>query len=76
MFFKIIDDSGVDYNFLSAFCIPSTSWKGQIVKGFRAPTLYAGAVIVEKPYGISGVWITDEKNLEEVPEMQEKNELF
>lgn len=64
--FKIIDDSGVDYAFLSGFGISDKSWKGQIVKGDYCPSLYAGAVVVEKPFGLSGVYVASKECFEEI----------
>jgi len=64
--YLIIDDSGVDYNFLAAFGYSDQSWKGQIVIGNPAPNLYAGAVVVEKPFGISGTWTTEIECLKEI----------
>jgi hypothetical protein len=57
--YKIIDESGVDFNFLSAFGVSRRSWVGQVVSGNVADYLYPGAIVVNKPFGISGVWITD-----------------
>lgn len=45
--YKIIDDSGVDYNFLAGFGHPTTSWVGQIVKGNKTDWA-GGSIIVEK----------------------------
>jgi len=66
MKYRIVDDSGVDYDFLSGFGIPYQSWKGEIVEGGPCPSLYAGAVVVEKPFGITGFYIASSECFEEV----------
>ncbi len=62
--YKIIDDSGVDYNFIAAFGYPKTSWVGQIVKGGEVD--HRGWVTIEKPFGIAGWYTTDAFKLEEI----------
>lgn len=64
--YEIIDDSGVDYNFLGPEAVSRGSWKGQIVNGNEAPGLYEGAIVIEKPFGLTGVWISDTKSLREI----------
>ena len=65
--YRIIDDSGVDYNFLAGgFRQSSPRWLGQIVKGGPCPGLYEGAMVVEKPFGLTGSYTCDAKCLEEV----------
>lgn len=67
MKYRIIDDSGVDYAFLSAFGVSNKSWVGQIVEGKPCPSLYQGAVVVVKPFGLSGVYVAGSECFEEIP---------
>ena len=66
--YKIINDSGVDYNFLAGFGHPKTSWVGQIVKGGERSSWGGGTITVEKPFGISGTYTADESHFEEIIE--------
>ena len=52
--YKLIDDSGVDYSFLSAFSY-ARSWKDQILRGKVSPHL-EGHITVEKPFNIPGTF--------------------
>jgi hypothetical protein len=64
-YYKIIDDSGVDYNFLKAFSTEyGKSWKGQIVIGNENSD---GLIVIKKPFNIPGYFVTDKKNVERVP---------
>lgn len=63
--FKIVNDSGVDYNFLAGFGHPKTSWLGQIVKG-NTIDWAGGSVIVEKPFGIAGTYTAPASHFEEI----------
>jgi len=60
--YKIIDDSGVDYNFIR----DSRSWLGEIVKGGPCPSLYSDAIVVEKPFGLIGTYTASSCNFEEI----------
>jgi len=64
--YKIIDDSGVDYNFIAGFGYEKKSWLGQIVQGGPNPALYTDAITVEKPFGIGGTYTADKKCFEEI----------
>lgn len=57
--YRIIDDSGVDYNFLGKKAKAKGSWVGQIVKGAPNPSLYPNCVTVEKPFGLGGTYSAD-----------------
>ena len=50
--YEIVDDSGVDYNFLG----DDRPWKGQVVQGNPDPSAYPDAVTVEKPFGLAGTY--------------------
>jgi hypothetical protein len=62
--YKIINDSGVDYQFIAAFGHPTTPWIGQIVKGGEVNSY--GCITVEKPFGITGTYTLDASNFEEI----------
>lgn len=61
-YYKIIDDSGVDYNFLKGFSPEyGKPWKGQIVIGQENSN---GSIVIKKPFNIPGFYVTDKKNVE------------
>lgn len=62
--YKIIDDSGVDYNFLAGFGYPKTPWIGQIVQGNES--FIMDCIIVNKPFGISGTYTADKSHFQEI----------
>jgi len=47
--YEIIDDSGVDYNFVRGFRPDEPSWLGQVVQG--GPIQESGDITVEQPFG-------------------------
>ena len=62
--YKIINDSGVPYNFLAGFGYSKKSWLGEVVKGGEIN--HYGCITVEKPFGISGTYTVDASHLEEL----------
>lgn len=62
--YRIINESGIDYNFIAGFGHPKTSWIGQIVKGGNVN--HYGFITVEKPFGIAGTYTADASHFEEI----------
>lgn len=60
--YKIVDDSGLDYNFLHGFG-EEKSWLGEIVNGADEPV--NGSLTVEQPFG-PGTWTASAECFEEV----------
>lgn len=62
--YRIINDSGVDYNFLGKEAKAKGSWVGQIVIGGPNPSLYPDCITVEKPFGLLGTYSASSENFE------------
>ncbi len=64
--YKIIDDSGVDYQFLG----DSRSWSGALVIGTDNEDQY-GNITVRKPFNLTGYYTAHNTNFERTGENHE-----
>ena len=64
--YKIINDSGVDYNFLG----DSRSWLGELVFGTDNEDQY-GNITVRKPFNLTGYYTAHNTNFERTGENHE-----
>jgi hypothetical protein len=63
--YEIIDDSGVDYNFLREDK-NKRPWVGQIVKGSDVRERPYKCVTIEKPYGLPGTYTASPEAFREI----------